>query len=94
MKRYVFTIACILISLALAAQSGQSSGISANVEAVDLGLPSGTRWATCNVGANSPENLVRSMLGEKLKKKMITQARTTCIMVRILVIVLVVLNLT
>ncbi len=24
-------------------------------EAVDLGLPSGTRWATCNVGANSPE---------------------------------------
>lgn len=24
-------------------------------EWVDLGLPSGTRWATCNVGANSPE---------------------------------------
>ena len=22
---------------------------------VDLGLPSGTKWATCNVGANSPE---------------------------------------
>ena len=22
---------------------------------VDLGLPSGTLWATCNVGANSPE---------------------------------------
>ena len=25
-------------------------------EDVDLGLPSGTLWATCNVGANSPEN--------------------------------------
>lgn len=26
-----------------------------NHEWVDLGLPSGTLWATCNVGANSPE---------------------------------------
>ena len=25
------------------------------MEFVDLGLPSGTKWATCNVGANSPE---------------------------------------
>ncbi len=25
-------------------------------EYVDLGLPSGTLWATCNVGANSPED--------------------------------------
>ena len=24
-------------------------------EYVDLGLPSGTLWATCNVGANAPE---------------------------------------
>ena len=24
-------------------------------EAIDLGLPSGIKWATCNVGANSPE---------------------------------------
>ena len=24
-------------------------------EYVDLGLPSGTKWATCNVGANAPE---------------------------------------
>ena len=27
----------------------------ASVEAVDLGLPSGLKWASCNVGANSPE---------------------------------------
>ena len=25
-------------------------------EYVDLGLPSGTLWATCNVGANAPED--------------------------------------
>ena len=28
-----------------------------NHEYVDLGLPSGTLWATCNVGATSPEDL-------------------------------------
>ena len=28
---------------------------SGNHEWVDLGLPSGTKWATCNVGASSPE---------------------------------------
>ena len=26
------------------------------LEYVDLGLPSGTLWATCNVGANKPED--------------------------------------
>ena len=30
-------------------------GGSGDHEYVDLGLPSGTLWATCNVGANSPE---------------------------------------
>ena len=24
-------------------------------QAIDLGLPSGTKWASCNVGANKPE---------------------------------------
>ncbi len=28
----------------------------ANVQAVDLGLPSGIRWASCNVGATAPED--------------------------------------
>lgn len=27
-----------------------------NHEYVDLGLPSGTLWATCNVGASTPES--------------------------------------
>lgn len=26
-----------------------------NMNYVDLGLPSGIKWATCNIGANSPE---------------------------------------
>ncbi len=33
----------------------QSQGGFNGHEYVDLGLPSGTLWATCNVGANSPE---------------------------------------
>ena len=31
------------------------NGVYRNHEYVDLGLPSGTMWATCNVGASSPE---------------------------------------
>ena len=34
---------------------GASTNMIAGHEYVDLGLPSGTLWATCNVGANSPE---------------------------------------
>ena len=32
------------------------NGVYRNHEYVDLGLPSGTMWATCNVGASSPED--------------------------------------
>ena len=35
-----------------------SAGISGSVEGhdyVELGLPSGTKWATCNIGASTPE---------------------------------------
>ena len=35
--------------------TGSVSGGTQEHEWVDLGLPSGTLWATCNVGANSPE---------------------------------------
>lgn len=34
---------------------GYNSNYNDNHEYVDLGLPSGTLWATCNVGASSPE---------------------------------------
>ncbi len=34
---------------------GQVANVSGGHEYVNLGLPSGTRWATCNLGANRPE---------------------------------------
>ncbi len=40
-------------------KNGYEAGISpapASVQAVDLGLPSGIKWASCNVGANQPED--------------------------------------
>ena len=33
----------------------ENSQSSAKIESVDLGLTSGTKWASCNVGADSPE---------------------------------------
>ncbi len=40
-------------------KNGYTAGYSpapADVEAVDLGLPSGLKWASCNIGANKPED--------------------------------------
>ena len=34
---------------------GPTTGVIGGYEWVDLGLPSGLRWATCNVGASQPE---------------------------------------
>ena len=51
MKRiYTFLLAAMATTLCVTAQS---TGITH--EYVDLGLPSGVRWATCNVGADAPE---------------------------------------
>lgn len=36
-------------------KKGESDGFINGHEYVDLGLPSGVKWATCNVGADSPE---------------------------------------
>ncbi len=38
------------------AKPKQTRGTINGHEWVDLGLPSGVKWATCNVGANSPED--------------------------------------
>ena len=43
-------------NITLYAQWLSFDGQQAGYYYVDLGLPSGTRWATCNIGANSPEN--------------------------------------
>lgn len=40
-------------------------------EWVDLGLPSGTKWATCNVGASSPEECGKYYAWGEIKHKMI-----------------------
>lgn len=34
---------------------GEGAGMEAGGEAIDLDLPSGTKWASCNVGATKPE---------------------------------------
>ena len=62
MKKSILTIA--LAVLALAGATSQASAQTApakaqapaNVQAVDLGLPSGLKWASCNVGATTPED--------------------------------------
>lgn len=45
-KKIYFSIIAFMVTLAVGAQTR---------EYIDLGFPSGTLWATCNVGANSPE---------------------------------------
>ena len=40
----------------LLGSSSSSGNAPANLEAVDLGLPSGTLWASMNIGASSPED--------------------------------------
>ena len=53
MTKRFFTLLYAFITFFTMAQA-QGNMINGH-EYVDLGLPSGTLWATCNVGANSPE---------------------------------------
>ena len=46
MRKFYVSIIVLMVTIAVSAQTK---------EYVDLGLPSGTLWATCNVGANAPE---------------------------------------
>lgn len=50
MKKTLSLFAAMLTFLSVQTVNAQTE-----YEYVDLGLPSGTLWATCNVGANSPE---------------------------------------
>ncbi|MBQ9560471.1 MAG: Ig-like domain-containing protein [Bacteroidaceae bacterium] len=45
----------VTATCAITVTSNKLSDPSADYDFVDLGLPSGTLWATCNVGATSPE---------------------------------------
>lgn len=64
MKKFTKVIAAIMLMTAAVFTAGCKPEDSNNEggngtynghEYVDLGLPSGTLWATCNVGANIPE---------------------------------------
>lgn len=57
MTNYIFLAASFLLPLSLSAQKMPKptvSGKTAGHSYVDLGLPSGTLWATCNLGARKP----------------------------------------
>ena len=56
-KNFLFaalTLAALSAGL-VSCESDNLKDSSKNHEWVDLGLPSGTKWATCNVGATKPE---------------------------------------
>ena len=55
-KLFVFiSIIAVLGMVCLISFVDSELDTDAESTAVDLGLPSGTLWATCNVGATSPE---------------------------------------
>lgn len=53
MKRFFLACAAPLCAISLLAQS-PASGSRNGHNFVDLGLPGGTKWATCNIGASTP----------------------------------------
>ena len=53
MKYLSITLTMILVAFMANAQSCPDDN---HPHAIDLGLPSGTKWACCNVGADSPED--------------------------------------
>ena len=53
--RFVKTINITLLVLLLSVAGMTNVEAQSHYNYVDLGLPSGTLWATCNVGANAPE---------------------------------------
>ena len=57
MKRNILSLTLALAAIAISGASIQASAQApAGVQAIDLGLPSGIRWASCNVGATAPED--------------------------------------
>ena len=53
MKRLFITLPMILVASMANAQSCSDSN---HPHAIDLGLPSGTKWACCNVESITPED--------------------------------------
>lgn len=65
MKHYVLVsqsclktiVLCLFFSSHVAFRLSAQPSIIDGHEAVDLGLPSGIKWATCNIGASTPEQI-------------------------------------
>ena len=54
--KFLAAICCVLaLFTACGKNSHKTKGVENGHEWVDLGLPSGLKWATCNVGAAAPE---------------------------------------
>ena len=60
MQKLTKTIAALMLAIAVVCAAGckkhnDGNGSYNGHDYIDLGLPSGTLWATCNVGADTPE---------------------------------------
>lgn len=67
----------LLTIIGLSNISAQNRGNANGHEWIDLGLPSGTKWATCNVGATTPEDYGKYFAwGETTTKTNYTQANS------------------
>ena len=56
MKNLMLIMIMAMMALCVKAQPANNDDVKNPHEWVDLGLPSGTLWATMNVGASSPED--------------------------------------
>ncbi len=60
MKKTFSILLCLFVALSSillscgGSKNGEATSYANGHEYVDLGLPSGIKWATCNVGANNP----------------------------------------
>ena len=57
-KIYYLMMCCLAVGLAACSDKDDDKAVDAENghESVDLGLTSGTRWATCNIGATNPQD--------------------------------------
>ena len=55
MNKSLLTLALVAFAITGASTQASAQTAPADVQAIDLGLPSGIKWASCNVGATTPE---------------------------------------
>ena len=73
MKRFAKAIAALMLTTAvLFTAECMNAQTHKGHDYVDLGLPSGTLWATCNVGANAPKNTATTSPGAKPSRRRLT----------------------